>query len=843
MALGRIATELVKKLGTETVEEVAPKIPLPKAEQGLGETVEPAAQIAKPKRTSTIGRTADEVLTDRVSDIKKDRQRAGYEYQNIKIDNPPIEGEATLTQAEKVTREAINEKKRNLYLRANTLKKEQEITNIVKAQKEKGINGMDAAMDLIAVKLGVGRPFSNIEGRTKSIYNKISAPMHDLRDALRTKVVGLKQDVKLADDIVRFLKDGKTKDPANMEVASKLAKQWEEAALSLKTMRNKAGARIGTLEDWIIPQSHSKEKLLKAGYKKWTEYIKPKLDSARIETEQDKTLDEILKGAYDAITQVKIVQAPGKGQLAKQGEFERILHFKNGDGMVDYKNIFGNPDTFSTMDTHIRQQSNEIATMQIFGANPEANFLKLKELARADRSMGKWDEQRLDDQWATSTGKADGDSTVNKFDRGFAAVMAGHRSIQVASKLGTAQVSAIGDLATIILGAGYRNLSSIKIIGKGLHTLLQESVSGGTVSQNAEKASRIGVVSEFASGSIANSRYAEVSTGFLQRRATNVIRASGLAAWTDSFRVGFGMELAGNLSEDFGKSFDKIKYKSMLEEYGINAKEWDIIRSTKPREVIGNNGRGGVAKFADLKAISSIDEELGYRVSEMITAEMDAFIIAPTDRTRRLSTGGATKGTLKGEFRRTFMTFKSFPVTMAMLHINRMGTMSKTGKAAYTGAVIASSTIMGGVALFAYDLVTGKTPRDPFRKSFPVEALLKGGGGGIYIDLLLGSDLNKYGHDLETTLLGVSAGTFKDIVDTVYEGVALDEKFIPNTYNRAVNYIPGQNLWYTRLLMERTIGDAMGEIIDPDRQKNIRKREKWMRTTGQKALFEDTIFR
>ena len=52
-----------------------------------------------------------------------------------KLDNPPLEGEATITQAEQELMNSIKEKKRNLYLKSLTLKKEAELTKLMSDNK------------------------------------------------------------------------------------------------------------------------------------------------------------------------------------------------------------------------------------------------------------------------------------------------------------------------------------------------------------------------------------------------------------------------------------------------------------------------------------------------------------------------------------------------------------------------------------------------------------------------------------------------------------------------------------------------------------------------------------
>ena len=140
--------------------------------------------------------------------------------------------------------------------------------------------------------------------------------------------------------------------------------------------------------------------------------------------------------------------------------------------------------------------------------------------------------------------------------------------------------------------------------------MLKEAVSGSTTSETIEFATRLGVISEFASVSNANTRFAEMSTGFLQRRAENVIRASGLSAWTTNFRVAVGMEILSKIHNSripFNKLNDKIQ--NMLTEYGITSKEWDIIRATEPQNIKGAN-------FLSMDNIYKADENLGYKLKE-----------------------------------------------------------------------------------------------------------------------------------------------------------------------------------------------------------------------------------
>ena len=838
MPIGKIIKETLGTLAEEVIKEapetVAKKIPR-KTFKELAEIPEEIKILPQEERVKAVDEffkedKVEEFARVRGEDILRE-ERVAY------AEKARVEERLRVTPEEEVDRiTMLQERQRDLFLKADKLKKEQENIKLYTASRAEGMTPQDSIAARLATTPGAGKSFSSIEGMRVAIYNRISADMFELKEGMRTKWLGIKQDIELGNEVIRYIKDGQIKNTARLAEVKQIADQWVKASDKMRGLRNRAGARINKLEDWILPQSHDTRKIRKAGFEKWSYSIRDKLDKSRIEAEQGRRLKDVLEDAFKNITTPDVEMTGGRGTsvLAKRGESHRILHFKSGDDMIAYKNEFGNPDTFSTMDAHIRQQSNEIAVLKLFGSNPEDTFNKMKEMALAD-GMGTDFKDKLDALWRISTGQADGDAILDSRDALIAAIGGTHRALKSAGSLGTAQISATADVGNLILGSEYRGLNSIRLLGNSLKTLLQEATTIGGTAKKIQIANRIGVVSEFASASLANSRYAEVGTGWAQKAAEVVIRASGLGAYTTSLRSAVGLELAGNLAENFGKKLDDTPFWKLFEEYGITPKEWDVIRKTKPREVDG-------AEFLDFAKIYDVDEELGYRVNEMFTNEMDAFVIMPTDRTRLYTTWGAKKGTLKGEAARNIFLFKSFPIAVFMMHSRRIGKINTNmGKAAYGAALLGQSVIMGSITWMMYDTVTGKTPRkfEGREKEYVVESILKSGGLGIFADLTMGADTDRYGHSYITTLVGVPAGTIEDItkvMGTIKDPLSRD-KWAHN-YNIAKQYIPGQNLWYTRAIVERTLGEFFGELIDPDYRKKIRRREKYMKQRGQEFILK-----
>lgn len=804
--------------------------------------------LKTPERTDISKLPEGEEIPVRLNDIKKQEQTTVKKSNQQLIKN--AKENTRILEEQQIADPALTEpvidpdiltkraeKKRTLALKINQLQKEKELTSIL-ATKAPNESTYQMLRNMIGKTAGAGNAFSNVESRATAIYTRVSANMHDAKDAMRTKWAGLAQDLEIGQEVIRYLKDGRVKNRHLETQVKEIATQWKKTADQLKKMRAKAGAKIGDLEDWVIPQSHNNNLIKKAGKDNWIRTITPMLDVERIEAQVGKPIGEVLDNAYINLTKPDIGTKSFSANVAKRHEESRVLHFKDGDSIIKYNDTFGNKDVFGTMENHMRMHSQEISAMQLFGANPDDNFNKLKELALKE-GMSTFQASKLDALWDITTGKVDGDAIVGAADKVIATIGGGHRSLQVASKLGSATISAIADIGNIVLGSGYRNLDTFKILGRSLGGLVQETLSGGKVGRNVEFASRLGIVSEFANASLANSRYAEVTgVGGLAKTAEVVIRASGLGAWTNTIRASFGLELNAKMFSDFGTPYGNLKYKDMLAEYGITQVDWDKIRGTQGRLLKSDSFE---SKFLDMEAVYRVDESVGYKLSEMMNTEMDAFVIMPTNRTQVYTTGGAKKGTLKGEAIRNVMLFKSFPIAVVQMHLARLSKMQGSGKAAYTAAGVMSSIVFGGIALMAYDTVTGKKPRDIDRPEFLWESLMKGGGLGIFADLFSLAE-NRYGHSWLGTLVGVPYGTGEDIARTLgdikKEVGGDDTNVMANAYNRAKKYIPAQNLWMTRTLFSETLGDFMQEAIDPKFYEKEYKKQERMRDLGQTSLFK-----
>ena len=137
-------------------------------------------------------------------------------------------------------------------------------------------------------------------------------------------------------------------------------------------------------------------------------------------------------------------------------------------------------------------------------------------------------------------------------------------------------------------------------------------------------------------------------------------------------------------------------------------------------------------------------------------------IIEPGARERSFMQAGLQRGTVKGELARSFWQFKSFSIAMIMRHFRRaMAQESGWGKAGYMAALMASTTVLGGMAIQLGELAMGRDPKNMVDDKllgvpglrFGAAAFLKGGSLGLYGDFLF-SDQTQGGQSALAALGG-----------------------------------------------------------------------------------------
>ena len=184
------------------------------------------------------------------------------------------------------------------------------------------------------------------------------------------------------------------------------------------------------------------------------------------------------------------------------------------------------------------------------------------------------------------------------------------------------------------------------------------------------------------------------------------------------------------------------------------------------------------------------------------------------------------KGTVYGELAKCMLQFKGFALSHWKMFGERMSGLQTAGsRFAYAASSIVGLTVMGAVTQALADLAKGKNPRNYLNPEGPawgrnlIGAFVHGGAMGIYGDLLF-ADETRFGHSPAGALMGPIMGAYDNVYNlTVGAAHRLAKGEDPHLGAQAIKFakgfMPGQNVWYSRLLLDRYIFQRAQEMASP----------------------------
>lgn len=691
---------------------------------------------------------------------------------------------------------------------------------------------------------------ARVDARRKAIEARAFAEMDGILAQHRATITGKLRNPAQMDDIGRAAFGEKT---GNIS-ADELADGWFRSTETLRLRANAAGASIAKLDRWGLPQAHDPRAVAEAGFDTWAAAELPRLDRDRMIDQStgqpftDDGMRRAMREVFDTLaSDGASKRSPGQGgraSVARQLGEHRFLHYKSYDDWKASREQFGKGTAFDAMMGHIRGMSRNVAAMEILGPNPETGLRYLRDLITGDDALFQQGALRSRD-------KAQGDSTAvqrlwdeysgalrQPENRTLALGFSTYRSVAVASKLGGAALTAVGDMGFGMAARRFNGLPQVGIMRDYLRMLNPANEA------DRRLAARLGFVAETWTSTIAgqNRFLAEELTGEIGRRvADGVLRASGLNAWTDAGRMASGLLWATHITNERGKGWGQLEpaFRSALQRYGIGREGWDQIRATSLEE------DGGVDW---IKPQNVESRELGDRLLEMIHNETDFAVPVPDLETRAYMNANARKGTLLGELIRSSpLMFKTFTVGMMIRQGGRMLDQEGIGgKAGYFLSVFIPVTIMGAMAVQLKEIARGRDPRpmdaSPAGLKLWGNAIVTGGGSGVVGDLIGMTAENRFGSwqefasgpliaDAGRTAAGLSGVARNQLADMGFN-VERQEGAGWKLAQAARQNIPGQNLWYLRLAADRLIADNIQEHIDPNYRRSWRAAERRAREQG-----------
>lgn len=673
------------------------------------------------------------------------------------------------------------------------------------------------------------------------------------------KGFGFLTNKEKTDDIVKALFGTKSADPEVNRIADSLASVFDD----VRTTFNRNGGNVKKLDDWGMPTSHDQQKVALAGSKKWVDSIIDKVNRNKYVNDDgtlmsDIELKELLSEAYKTIStggankslagDTSPSPIGGRAKMANRHQESRVIHFKDGQSWLEYQKDFGTyhqSGLHQVVDNHVKRMSGEIAMMQAFGTNPKYVFDELLKKG-VDLELVKETNALNHGKIAAQKKRAESiyeymDASVQPIDNSFGNIMGGLRALMTASKLGSATLTTISDHANMKRIANMNGMSySRSIMPEFTKQLASGNHQKEAISMGLGVNEMIGSMMRFGDADMISS--ATKSGRFnasMQSVASMVMKASGLNATTAAAKRAFSLVHMHKIADmtrskqwsDLGEHDLK-----MLKGNGIKEEDWNLWRDLTPSKrengemVLTQNDFFSApddvikkylhADHQSDKYVLNARYDFARRYMNHIFSEEGVAIIDSGARERSLTQFGQA-GTFQGELGRTLFQFKAYP----MGYLMRMGSRAFaqddiTSRATFLISLLAYQTIAGGMVAQLQNIANGKQPEPVFTTDFFLKSVLKGGGFSFLGDLMSAMS-DPTGRGMGDFVAGPLIGStfklgmlFTGIGNNIIEGKESTRGM--EIANAIKSNIPFQNLWYTKLVIDRMLYSKMQNMIDPD---------------------------
>ncbi|NMF99562.1 hypothetical protein GPA27_19475 [Aromatoleum toluolicum] len=684
----------------------------------------------------------------------------------------------------------------------------------------------------------VGRVLDDASRFARGVANEYFSGLIDTFNAVHPRFLGMVEDAREAADLVREVFGEHSGNP----LAAKGAKAWLETVEAMRQRFNAAGGDVGKLDYGYLPQPHDDIRVLNAGQAKWVSDILPLLDRSRYVSADgallnDAQMVDLLNHAWETIStgglnKVEAGQGAGASMRANRGSEHRVIHFKDATSYLTYAASYNRGGVLSSMQGHVSRLAKDIALVEELGPNPNVQWGFLRDTATRTGDadlVGPW-LVSTQNMWDVLNGNAG--SVVNVR---LAEIAQGARNIEVFGKLGSAFISSITDLPTYFVTARFNRLGFVDPLVNLVRAFGKDS---------RDYANRAGIVAESIISDMNRWAESNIGKGWTGKLANATMKASLLEAWTDAIRRGFSVTMMGALGKLSRAEWGTLATgdRARLEAKGVTETDFKVWRLAAPEDWRGSQMltlqavRATPEGTLTAAGLSLRDQNRAVsRLLGVIADESEYASLAQDLQTRAAVTRGTQKGTIEGEFLRSLMLFKGFPLAMVARHWGRMADQWRVGDkasaVAYGAGLTTALTIFGALAIQLKDLINGKDPRDMSTPKFWGAAFAQGGGVGIFGDFLytgLGGQ-NRAGVPNWMNLFGPVIGSGFEAVDLTVGNVgeALRGKEThagAEALRFAKSHLPFMNLWYAKSAIDHAGLQDLQEYLSPGYLSRMRNR-------------------
>lgn len=710
------------------------------------------------------------------------------------------------------------------------------------------------------------RGTSSVRGRAEAIVAGAQKNLDQVMFAFARKgVLGRRPNRALQSDVVRELHGEASGDATAKALAKSISAVFED----LRQRFNAAGGSIGKLDNFGLPHTHDRMKVKGVGRAAWKGEISQLLAPSQMkdpltgEALDPARLDAALDHVYTSIVSNNrahlkpAAQRRGAGSIASQRQDERFLVFRDATSWDAYNRRFGRGDPVQGIFNHINGMAKDIAAMEMLGPNPAGMVEYLKQVVALEIGKREADlptmaaeskifkgsqaavaDWRIDSLWQTLRGRGEVAS-------GVAGVTSDIKNVMTAAQLGSTAI--VAGATDPFIAAAARKLAGLPItatIGKTIGMLKkaarEDIISSGIVWD--EYLHVMGEELRFA-GPLVGSEWSRYV-------ADRGVTWSGLKPLTTGRKLVEARAWQRHIAEVGDKTFQQLdaRFRTTLEGFGVTPATWNIWRqSIDPAGFVTARQielGGGSVQYLDMRqgGLSSADhvaeaKALAHRaaaekLSEVIHSWQERTVPAGTPNARSVITGKVERGTVAGELIDYLLQYKSFGLSFTTLQLEAMGEMAAArggGKGWRTGlgyiAALAPALALGGaVYIQIKTMLDGKEPADMTDPKFIGQAILTGGGFGLFGDFVKSSE-NRFGQSLGSSLMGPGIAFLGDsmglTVGNLMQALQGEDMQIGRDARRYLQrYTPVlSSHWATRGAYNRVVLDNLQWLTDPNADK------------------------
>ncbi len=728
------------------------------------------------------------------------------------------------------------------------------------------------------------RGASSVRGKTEAIITGAQKNLSEVMFAFERKgVLGRRANRALQSDVVKELHGEASGDATAKALARSIAAVFED----LRQRFNAAGGAVAKLDNYF-PHSHARVKVKSARRQAWKDFIKPRLDPARMTnplTGQPMTpddLDRSLDHVYASIVSnnrahfLPAMRRQGLGAIASQRQDERFLVFKDAASWEEYHRAFGEGDVVQAIFSHVNGYARDIAAMEQLGPNPAAmvEYIKgnvareigqleadLPSLAKQSKvfkmSQAAVADMRIEALWQTLRGRPEVVSGAAEFTSNV-------KNVLVSAQLG--MTSVLASATDPFIARSARMLAALP------HARAVRDMVAVLKTSNRQEIIRSGIMwDEYMHVMADELRFAGPMVGAEWSRwlADRGVTWSGLKPLTTGRRLVEARAWQRHIGEMADKGFGDLdpRFRTALEGFGVTPSQWDIWRQSvdplgfaTPAEI---EKRGGAVRYLDMAqgALTDADRlaearalahrEAAEKLMEVMASWSERSVPTGTPNARSVITGFVPRGTIAGEMLDYMLQYKSFGLSFTALQMEAIGEMaaargggkgSRTGLA-YLAGLVVPMTLGGALYIQLKHLADGKEPDDMDSVDFWGSALVTGGGFGLYSDFLKASE-NRFGQSVMEAIQGPGIALLNDTMQMTVGNAIKAASNIASADPQEIRlgregtrylrrYTPVlSSHWATRGAYNRIVLDNLQWLTDPDADKQWKTQARNAKKSG-----------